>query len=62
MNYLQRLIKSLLIKAAGHKYIKRIPVGETKTGKVRYRYIYNATHTVGGKHLLDDAHLQTGTK
>ena len=52
----------LLIKGAGHKYIKRIPVGTTKTGKVRYRYIYRADHTVGGKHLLDEAHLKPGTK
>ena len=52
----------LLIKGAGHKYIKRIPVGTTKTGKVRYRYIYRADHTVGGKHLLDEAHLKAGTK
>lgn len=52
----------LLIKGAGHKYIKRIPVGTTKTGKVRYRYIYSATHTVGGKHLLDEAHLKPGAK
>ena len=52
----------LLIKGAGHKYIKRIPVGTTKTGRVRYRYIYSATHTVGGKHLLDEAHLKPGAK
>jgi len=52
----------LLIKGAGHKYIKRIPVGTTKSGKVRYRYIYNTTTTVGGKNLLDAAHLKTGTK
>ena len=49
----------LLIKGAGHKYIKRIPVGTTKTGKVRYRYIYRADHTVGGKHLLDEAHSKS---
>ena len=49
-------------KAQGHKYIKRIPVGTTASGRTRYRYIYNTTSTVGGKHLLDEAHLKVGTK
>jgi hypothetical protein len=49
-------------KAKGHKYIKRIPVGTTASGRTKYRYIYNVTHTVGGKHLLDEAHLKVGTK
>ena len=49
-------------KAKGHKYIKRIPVGTTASGRTRYRYIYNTTSTVGGKHLLDEAHLKVGTK
>jgi hypothetical protein len=52
----------LLIKGAGHKYIKRIPVGTTKSGTTRYRYIYSSTSTVGGKNLLDEAHLKPGTK
>ena len=49
-------------KAQGHKYIKRIPVGTTASGRTRYRYIYSTTSTVGGKHLLDEAHLKVGTK
>ena len=40
----------LLFKAAGHKYIKRIPY--TSGGKLRYRYIYKVTHTARGKHAL----------
>jgi len=55
-------IYELLFKAKKHKYIKRIPVGTTKTGRVRYRYIYNSTHTVGGKNILDESHLKPGTK
>ena len=55
-------VRGLLAKGAGHKYIKRIPVGQTKTGRIKYRYIYKETHTVRGKHLLDEAHLQVGTK
>ena len=36
-----------LLKGKGHKYIKRIPVGvDKKTGRTRYRYVYNVTHTV----------------
>ena len=49
-----------LIKAAGHKYIKRIPY--QSGGKMRYRYIYNVTHTHQGKHVLDPAHMKVGTK
>ena len=49
-------------KAKGHKYIKRIPVGTTASGRTKYRYVYNVTSTVGGKHLLDEAHLKVGTK
>jgi len=55
-------VRGLLAKGAGHKYIKRIPVSMTKTGRVKYRYIYKETHTVRGKHLLDEAHLKVGTK
>jgi len=49
-----------LIKAAGHKYIKRIPY--QSGGKLRYRYIYNVTHTHQGKHVLDPDHMKVGTK
>ena len=47
-----------LLKAAGHKYIKRIPY--TSGGKTRYRYIYKVTHTAGGKHVLDPDHMIVG--
>ena len=30
-----------LIKARTHKYIRRIPVGATKTGATKYRYFYH---------------------
>jgi hypothetical protein len=49
-----------LSKAAGHKYIKRVPY--QSGGRMRYRYIYNVTHTHGGKHVLDPAHMKVGTK
>jgi hypothetical protein len=49
-----------LLKAAGHKYIKRIPY--QSGGKLRYRYIYNVTHTHAGKHILDPDHMKVGTK
>jgi hypothetical protein len=49
-----------LLKAAGHKYIKRIPY--QSGGKLRYRYIYNVTHTHQGKHVLDPDHMKVGTK
>ena len=55
-------VRVLLAKGAGHKYIKRIPIGMTPTGRTKYRYIYKETHTVGGKHLLDEAHLKVGSK
>lgn len=55
-------VRGLLAKGRGHKYIKRIPVGQTPSGGIKYRYIYKETHTVGGKHLLDEAHLKVGTK
>ena len=55
-------VRGYLAKGAGHKYIKRIPVGQTATGQIKYRYIYKETHTVGGKNLLDEAHLKAGTK
>ena len=47
-----------LFKAAGHKYIKRIPYASG--GKRRYRYIYNVTHMTGGKHVLDPEHMIVG--
>ena len=47
-----------LLKAAGHKYIKRVPY--TSGGKMRYRYIYKVTHMAGGKHVLDPEHMVQG--
>ena len=47
-----------LLKAAGHKYIKRVPY--MSGGKTRYRYIYHVTHTAGGKHVLDPEHMVQG--
>ena len=38
-------------KARGHKYIKRVPSGTTKTGRIKYRYIYKVGHTHRGKHV-----------
>ena len=49
----------LLVKARGHKYIKRIPYNTPK-GR-RYRYIYNVTHSHQGKHAMDESHLKVGT-
>jgi len=49
-----------LSKAAGHKYIKRVPY--QSGGRMRYRYIYNVTHTHQGKHVLDPEHMTVGTK
>ena len=48
-----------IVKAAGHKYIKRIPISSNPT---KYRYVYSATSTVRGKNILDEAHLKVGTK
>ena len=56
-NYSQWLV-DFLAKAAGHKYIKRIPY--QSKGKMRYRYIYHVTHTAGGKHVLDPEHMVVG--
>lgn len=47
-----------LSKAAGHKYIRRIPYASG--GKTRYRYIYKVTHTVGGKHALHEDDVTVG--
>ena len=48
----------LLFKAAGHKYIRRIPY--TSGGKLRYRYIYKVTHTARGKHALHEDDVTVG--
>lgn len=56
----QQWLAGFLVKAAGHKYIKRIPY--QSGGKLRYRYIYNVTHTHAGKHVLDPDHMKVGTK
>ena len=55
--YSQWLV-DFLAKAAGHKYIKRVPY--TSGGKMRYRYIYKVTHMAGGKHVLDPEHMVQG--
>ena len=55
--YSQWLV-DFLAKAAGHKYIKRVPY--VSGGKRRYRYIYKVTHAVGGKHVLDTTHMVVG--
>lgn len=47
-----------LSKAAGHKYIRRIPYASG--GKTRYRYIYKVTHTAGGKHALHEDDVTVG--
>lgn len=47
-----------LFKAAGHKYIKRVPY--MSGGKMRYRYIYKVAHSVGGRLLLDPEHMVVG--
>ena len=49
-------------KARGHKYIKRVPSGTTKTGRVRYRYIYKVGHTHRGKHVDHHDDMVEGSK
>jgi len=49
-----------IIKAAGHRYYKRVPY-MTPKGK-RYRYFYRVTSTHRGRHAFDEAHLVEGTK
>jgi len=56
----QQWLADFIVKAAGHKYIKRIPY--QSGGKLRYRYIYNVTHTHQGRHVLDPDHMKVGTK
>ncbi len=52
-----------LLKGKGHKYIKRVPVGvDKKTGRTRYRYVYNVTHKVGGKHIDDHDNMKVNSK
>jgi hypothetical protein len=50
-----------LLKAKGHKYIKRIPY-TTSSGRKAYRYIYDVTHSHKGKSAFDASHLIEGTK
>lgn len=50
------LFEDVLIKGAGHKYIKRIPTGKPKP---KYRYIYREPKT---KQLVQDEHLVEGAK
>jgi hypothetical protein len=52
-----------LLKGKGHKYIKRVPVGvDKKTGRTRYRYVYNVTHKVHGKHIDDHDNMKVNSK
>jgi hypothetical protein len=55
----QNFVRAFL-KAAGHRYIKRIPYN-TPRGR-RYRYIYRTTSTHQGRHAFDAEHLVEGTK
>lgn len=45
--YGARAFAAQLMKGAGHKYIKRVPVGTTKGGATRYRYYYEVQHGSG---------------
>ena len=49
-------------KARGHKYIKRVPSGTTKTGRIRYRYIYKVGHTHRGRHVHDHDDMVVNAK
>jgi len=51
---------STLLKARGHRYIKRIPY--MSRGKKRYRYVYKVTHTHRGRHILDPNDMKEGAK
>lgn len=55
----QNFVRAFL-KAAGHRYIKRIPY-MTPRGR-RYRYIYRVSSTHQGRHAFDPEHLVEGTK
>lgn len=47
-----------LWKAAGHKYLRKVPAGvDPKTGRTRYRYFY---HVTGGRMLGHHAELVEG--
>lgn len=48
-------LAGLMMKALGHKYEKKVPVGTTPTGRIKYRYFYGIT---GGRgHILHDEDL-----
>ena len=55
----QNFVRAIL-KAVGHRYIKRIPYNTPK-GR-RYRYIYRVSSTHQGRHAFDAEHLVEGTK
>lgn len=55
----QNFVRAFL-KAAGHRYIKRIPYNTPK-GR-RYRYIYRVSSTHQGRHAFDAEHLVENTK
>ena len=46
-----------LFKGATHRYIKRVPSGTTKSGKVRYRYFYHVGH---GGTVANEDHFVVG--
>lgn len=48
-----------LIKARTHKYVRRIPVGATKTGATKYRYFYHGQEG-HGKGLAHESELVVG--
>jgi hypothetical protein len=47
--YLQQLHQLVVVKGAGHKYIRRVPYA-AKGGKTRYRYYYNVRGAKGAGH------------
>lgn len=51
----QQWLTDYIVKAAGHKYIKRIPY--QRGGKLRYRYVYKVGSRKRGKGLTNEAHI-----
>lgn len=54
-----------LLKGAGHRYIRRVPIPgkTTKTGKPRYRYYYDVAHGGGianHEHMVEGASFKHG--
>jgi hypothetical protein len=57
--YLQQLHDLTVVKGAGHKYVRRVPYVNPKTGKTRYRYYYNVR---GGKGVGHEDEVVQGAK